>query len=75
MHRMRYGVTEEGQEKCQRLSSGFGSCTSDKPGEPEAGLQKAVEARGSEHGHSVAGRKGTGWWCFSLLGISTSLSY
>lgn len=75
VHRMRYGVTEEGQEKCQRLSSGFGNCTSDKPGEPEAGLQKAVEARWSEHRHSVAGRKGTRWWCFSLLGISTSLSY
>ena len=56
----------EGQEQGQRVSAGFGSGAADKPGEPAAGLQKAPKPGGREHGHPAAGRKGAGWWCFSL---------
>lgn len=45
MCRVRWGVTAEGQEKDRRVSAVFGSCAPDKPGEPEAGLQKAVQTR------------------------------
>lgn len=46
VHRVRRDIRAEGQEKGQRVSAEFGSCAPDKPGKPEANLQKAGQTRG-----------------------------
>lgn len=73
VHRVRQNVTSEGQQKGQRVS-GFGSCVPDKAGELEAGHAKGCTKQGWEHGHCIAGRKGTGWWCFSPSEEKTGIS-
>ena len=69
----------EGQEKGQRVSAGFGSCVPDKPGEPDAELQKAAQTRGGNMGIVLRAGKEQDDSAFPSLrektGISKRLSH
>lgn len=67
VHRVRRDVRAEGQEKGQRVSAGFGSCAPDKPGEPEANLQKAGQTRGGSMGMVLLAGKEQDGGAFFLL--------